>query len=72
VATIKERLVGFFEKDMVEEVVVVPYAKGALIGEIRRTMRVLDEQHDNEGTRMRVRALPEDLQRLNKSIKSVG
>ena len=49
---------------MVDGVLQVPPAKGALLGEIRAQSRVLEETHDGEGAaHLRVRAFPDSVQR---------
>lgn len=55
-ATVRERIVAFFERDMVEDELFVPYAKSALVHRVHESARVLEELHEDEGTRLRVRA----------------
>jgi GTP-binding protein HflX len=43
-------IIAFFEAAMVEDVLVVPYAKQGLIGEVYESARVLSED-DNESGR---------------------
>jgi GTP-binding protein HflX len=50
------RIVAFFERDMVEEELFVSYRTPRKVHEIHETCRVLDEVHEEEGTRLRVRA----------------
>lgn len=64
VAALRARVVAFFERDMVEETVVVPYAEQRLVAEIHRSCRVLEESYEEGGTRLRVRARPAVLARL--------
>ncbi|AKF08775.1 GTPase HflX [Sandaracinus amylolyticus] len=56
VATVRERIVAFFERDMVEDELFVPYAKSAIVNRVHESARVLDETHEDEGTRLKVRA----------------
>ncbi len=64
VAALRERIVAFFERDMVEEELLVPYAQQRVVAEAHATTHVLAESHDEHGTRLRVRAAPEALARL--------
>lgn len=64
VAELRLKLISYFETDMVDEDLLVPYdAKGA-IGEIRAKMRVLGEVYDGKGVTLKVRARPETLARI--------
>jgi GTP-binding protein HflX len=68
VAALRERIVAFFQRDMVEEELVVPYAQQRVVAEAHATTHVLGEHHDEHGTRLRVRAAPEALARLRKLL----
>src|SRR5918993_5561440 len=58
VAALRETIVAFFEAAMVEDVLVLPYAKQGLIGEVYDSARVLSEEHDETGRVLKVRGLP--------------
>jgi GTP-binding protein HflX len=64
VARLRERILGFFERDMVEEEILVPYARQRVVGEAHAACRVLSERHEETGTRLRVRGRPEVVARL--------
>ena len=64
VAALRETIVAFFDAAMVEEELIVPYAKQALVSEVYEGGRVLGEDYDESGTRMRVRAMPATIARL--------
>jgi GTP-binding protein HflX len=64
VARLRGRIVEFFERDMDEGEVVVPFADHRRVAEIHETCRVLAESYDEAGTRMRVRAPRDVLERL--------
>ena len=64
IAALRERITAFFERDMVEEELVVPYAQQRVVAEAHATTHVLAESHDEHGTRLRLRAAPETLARL--------
>ena len=63
-AALRERIISFFEGDMVDEEIFVPYMVQGAIGEIRNQMRVLGETYEANGVRLQVRARPEALSRL--------
>ena len=54
---------------MVEEELIVPYAKQALLGEVYENARVVGESYDESGTHLRVRALPAAIARLQRSLE---
>jgi len=62
--SLRETLLRFFEKDMQDAELVIPYQVQGAIGEIRRVMRVLEETYDERGVKLKVRARMEDLQRV--------
>ncbi len=64
VAALHARIVAFFERDMVEEELLVPYTQQRLIGEIHASCRVLGERYDEVGRHLRVRAHPSVVARL--------
>jgi GTP-binding protein HflX len=64
VAALRERIAAFFERDMVEEELLVPYTQQRVAAEAHATTHVLAESHDEHGTRLRVRAAPEAIARL--------
>jgi GTP-binding protein HflX len=68
-ASLRETVLEFFERDMQEEKLHVPFNVQGAIGEIRRQMRVLEETYDETGVSLRVRARPEDLARLRSRFK---
>ncbi|MBX2987847.1 MAG: GTPase HflX [Bdellovibrionaceae bacterium] len=63
-ARLRELLLEFFEGDMLEEELHVPYAVPGAVGEIRRHMRVLKESYNESGVTLSVRARAEDLARF--------
>jgi GTPase len=64
IAMLRDNLLEFFEREMIDETVFLPYNLKGAIGEIRAQMRVLDEAFDEHGVQLRVRALPTQLERL--------
>ncbi len=64
VTKLHARLVSFFNRDLVEGEVRVPYDRQQLRGEIFAGCEVLEESYDDAGVIFRVRARPEMLERL--------
>jgi GTP-binding protein HflX len=69
VAALRERILAFFERNMVEAELFVPYARQRVVGAAHATCRVLSERHLADGTRLRVRAKPEALARLRAGLE---
>ena len=68
VAGLRAFILKWFETNMQPEELFVPWGRDGLIGEIRRTTRVLRETHEQEGTRFTVRAEAGQLDRLRKRL----
>jgi GTP-binding protein HflX len=66
---VSERIVHFFEKDMIEKEILVPYKAQGVIREMRLNMKILKESFVEEGVLLLVRSRPIDLQRLSKMTK---
>jgi GTP-binding protein HflX len=64
VTRLREHLVGFFNRDLVEGEICVPYDRQQLRGEIFAGCQVLSERSDESGVTFRVRAHPALLERL--------
>lgn len=65
---LREKILSYFEEDMVDEEVFVPYSAKGIIGEIRSRMRVLNEKYDENGVILSVRASPENLKKIKGQI----
>ena len=68
VSALRETIIAFFEAAMVEDVLVLPYDKQALIGEVYESTRVLSETHDETGRVLTIRGLPGAVARLQRNI----
>jgi GTP-binding protein HflX len=64
VALLREKIAGYFRKDLAEAELFVPWSEQKLRGEIFDKCEVLEEKSEEEGTRFRLRAEPQTLQRL--------
>ncbi len=68
VATLRDTIIAFFEAAMVEDTLVLPYARQGMLGEVYESARVLSEDYDESGRVLRVRGLPGALARLRRSL----
>ncbi|MCL4683708.1 GTPase HflX [Myxococcota bacterium] len=68
VAALRESILAFFEQDMEEADLFVPYTRQRVVGEAHTSARVLTERHDGAGTHLRVRARPEVIGRLREQV----
>ena len=68
IAALHETIVRFFEVAMIEDELLLPYAKQGLLGDVYETTRVLSESYDATGRVIKVRALPGTITHLRKTI----
>jgi GTP-binding protein HflX len=68
VTRLHAHIVDFFEREMVDEELFVPYAQQRVVSAAHEACRVLGESHDENGTRLRVRARPEVVARLRAQL----
>lgn len=66
---LRDKIMSYFESDMVDEDIFVPYMAKGIIGEIRSKMRVLNESYSEIGATLRVRSNPERLSQLKKKLE---
>ena len=64
VARLRETIIAFFDSAYEDTVILVPYTRGQVVGEIRRTMNVLAETHEEDGTHLRVKAPAAEVARV--------
>lgn len=68
VASLRSLLVTHFEGSMVEDELFLPYAKQGLLGEVFDKARILSEEYEATGRRMRVLGLPGALAQLRRKL----
>jgi len=68
VSALRDTIIAVFEAAMVEDVLVLPYAKQGLIGDVYESARVLSETYDETGRVLKVRGLPGAIARLQRSL----
>jgi GTP-binding protein HflX len=67
---LREKIMLYFEKDMQDGDIFVPYSAKGIVGEIRAKMRVLDETYNEKGVSFRVRASSDLFEQMNKKISA--
>ena len=68
VAALRETIIAFFEAEMVEDQLVLPYAKQRLLSDVYENARVLSEDYDTAGRIIKVRGLPGAIMRLRRTL----
>ena len=68
VAALRETIIAFFEASMVEDELVLPYARQGLLGDVYEGVRVLSEEYDAAGRILKVRGLPGAIARLQRAV----
>jgi GTPase len=68
VAALRDTIIAFFEAAMVEDQLILPYAKQGLLSDVYENSRVLSENYDTTGRIMRLRGLPGAIARLRRTI----
>jgi GTP-binding protein HflX len=68
VAALRQELIDFFETSMVEGELLIPYAKQGRLGEVYENARVVGEEYDEVGRRLKVRALPGAIAKLQRAF----
>jgi GTP-binding protein HflX len=70
VARLHEAIAAFFQRDLVEAELFLPWAAQKVRGEIFATCKVLEERADGEGAFLRVRGAAEAVRRLKKKYEA--
>jgi GTPase len=68
IARLREAIVAFFQRDLVEAEIFLPWSAQNLRGEIFATCKVLEERADGEGAFLRVQGDAEAVRRLRKQF----
>jgi GTP-binding protein HflX len=68
VAALHDTIIAFFEAVMVDDQLILPYAKQGLLSEVYENARVLSEDYDETGRIIRVRGLPGAIARLKRTL----
>ncbi len=65
---LRGKIMGYFEAEMKDEDLFIPYTVQGVIGEIRSKMRVLGESYNEKGVTLKVRASVEGLAQIKKKL----
>ncbi|SDZ05800.1 GTPase HflX [Nitrosomonas sp. Nm58] len=71
VAKLREKIVAFFQQDLVEAELFLPWSAQQLRGEIYASCQVLEERADSEGAFFRVRGEPDAIENLREQFSQV-
>ncbi|MGB4066855.1 MAG: GTPase HflX [Nitrospira sp.] len=65
---LRERIMQYFESEMIDEELHIPFTAQKILAEIRTRMRILSEDYDAEGLTIRVRSTPENLTAIKQKL----
>ncbi len=68
VAALRETIIAFFEAAMVDDQLVLPYAKQGLLSDVYENVRVLSEDYNTVGRIIKLRGLPSAIARLRRAM----
>jgi len=68
VAFLRKKILQYFESNMIETTMVIPYEKGHLLGQLRNKASILHETHNETGTEVTFKTFPETLTWLQKKM----
>ena len=68
IQALREKIMSYFESEMVDQDIFVPYLIQGIIGEVRALMRVLKEDYTEKGVVLSVRSNSEKIERIQKMI----
>ena len=69
VAKLHQAIVEFFQQDLVETEIFLPWSAQQLVGDIYATCKVLEERSDEDGTFYRVRGATQALEHLREQLQ---
>ena len=68
IATLRKKILQYFESNMIEARMMIPYAKGHLLGQLRTKASIMNESYDETGTEVTFKTFPETLTWLQKQM----
>jgi len=68
VATLRKKILQFFESNMIETTMVIPYGKGHLLGQLKNKASIINESYNETGTEVTFKTFPETLTWLQKKM----
>lgn len=67
---LRDKIMSYFETNMVDEDLFIPYSAKGIIGEVRSKMRVLKESYNEHGTTLTVRANQDSIESIKKKLQN--
>lgn len=64
----REKIMGYFESDMIDEDLFIPYTAQGVIGDVRLKMRVLSESYNDLGVTLKVRSTTDMIEQIKKKL----
>jgi GTPase len=68
VAVLRQTIIAFFEAAMVDDQLVLPYAKQGMLSDVYENVRVLSEDYNTVGRIIKLRGLPSAIARLRRTM----
>lgn len=65
---LRDKIMSYFESNMIDEDLFVPYTAKGVIGEIRNKMKVLNEEYTDQGIQIRVRSSEQSIKKIQKLL----
>ena len=59
VAFLRKKILQYFESNMIETTMLIPYDKGRFLGQLRTKASIINETHDETGTEVTFKTFPE-------------
>lgn len=66
---LRNKILSFFESEMIDADLFIPYQVQGIIGDVRSKARVLSESYTDQGLTLKIRVKPEILAQFNEKIK---
>ncbi|MDH5348469.1 MAG: GTPase HflX, partial [Nitrospira sp.] len=66
--SLREQIMRYFEREMIDEELRLPFTAQGILAEVRARMRILSEEYDAEGLTILVRSTPENLAVIKKKL----
>jgi GTP-binding protein HflX len=68
VAFLRKKILEYFESNMIETTMVIPYDKGHILGQLRTKASIINEAYDETGTNVTFKTFPETIIWLQKKM----
>lgn len=65
---LRNKIMSYFESDMTDEDIFIPFTAQGIIGDIRKKMRVLGESYNEQGVTIKVRGTSDAISQIKKKL----